>query len=60
MSRLRRQGLVAARLEESTGGPARKYYSLTPEGRQTLKLMREHLDDVLRGLGKLRQGKGNS
>lgn len=58
MSRLRRQGLVAARLEESSEGPARKYYSLTPQGHATLDLMRRHLDDVLVGLKRLRSGKG--
>lgn len=42
LSRLRLAGMVAARLEESTEGPARKYYSLTREGRKTLKTMREY------------------
>ena len=34
LSRLRVQGLVATRLEESTEGPARKDDSLTGEGRR--------------------------
>ena len=33
LSRLRVAGLVSARLKESTQGPARKYYSLTKDGR---------------------------
>ncbi len=32
LSRLKLQGLVATRLEESPGGPARKYYKLTRTG----------------------------
>ena len=34
LSRLRVAGLVSTRLEESTQGPARKYYSLTKDGRK--------------------------
>jgi PadR family transcriptional regulator, regulatory protein PadR len=34
--RLQRTGLVAARWREGEGGPARKYYRLTPEGEQAL------------------------
>ena len=33
LSRLRVQGLISARLEESSEGPARKYYALTRAGR---------------------------
>src|SRR3990172_5626359 len=42
LSRLRVQGLVNTRLEESPEGPARKYYSLTREGRRVLVLMEEY------------------
>lgn len=50
LSRLRVQGLVETRLVESTSGPARKYYSLTPKGSQTAKTMNVHLKDILAGL----------
>lgn len=46
LSRLRVQGLVCARLEESTEGPARKYYALTPPGRNVLKSMNEYLETL--------------
>jgi PadR family transcriptional regulator PadR len=36
LTRLERQGLVAAYLRESNAGPARKYYCATPEGRREL------------------------
>ena len=34
--RLERKGLVAASCRASPAGPSRKYYALTPAGRQTL------------------------
>ena len=55
LSRLRVQGLVAARLEESSEGPARKYYSLTREGRRIMALMHEYLDVLNEGAGMLRE-----
>jgi PadR family transcriptional regulator, regulatory protein PadR len=58
LSRLKIQGLVATRLEESPEGPARKYYTLTTEGRQTLRLMEQYLDSILKGVQTLRDRKG--
>ena len=49
LSRLRVAGLVSARLEESSEGPARKYYSLSREGRRTLAAMNEFLDELNEG-----------
>jgi PadR family transcriptional regulator PadR len=54
LSRLRVQGLVKTRIEESTEGPARKYYSLSPEGRKMLQLMHRYLDTLNQGTGILR------
>lgn len=36
LTRLEREGRLATRLVASTSGPARKYYRLTPEGREAL------------------------
>lgn len=58
LSRLRVQGLVNTRLEESSEGPARKYYSLTREGRRVLELMEEYMDTLNAGTRSLRM-KGN-
>ncbi len=55
LSRLRVQGLVRTRLVESQGGPARKYYSLTKEGVQTLSMMQDYLDSILNGVRTLRK-----
>ena len=56
LSRLRVAGLVAARLEESTEGPARKYYSLTREGKKTLKTMQEYQAAFNEGARLLQKG----
>jgi PadR family transcriptional regulator PadR len=55
LSRLRVQGLVTTRLEESTEGPARKYYTLTAEGRRGLTLMEDYLDTLNAGTRSLRK-----
>jgi PadR family transcriptional regulator len=54
MSRLRTQGLVSTRLEESTEGPARKYYALTREGRKVTVLMNAYLGDLNNSAATLR------
>lgn len=50
LSRLRKQGLVTARLEESHEGPARKYYQLTPTGTQQEKEMSIYYAQMTRGV----------
>lgn len=54
LSRLRVQGLVSTRLEESPEGPARKYYTLTGEGRRVLAQMEEYMDTLNAGSRSLR------
>ena len=58
LSRLRLAGLVTTRLEESSGGPVRKYYRLTDAGRDTLRLMNEHMDRLHQGSARLRRTRG--
>lgn len=55
LSRLRVQGLVTARLEESPEGPARKYYDLSPAGREVLGLMQQYMDGLNQGARILRK-----
>lgn len=55
LSRLRVQGLVTTRLEESSEGPARKYYTLTTEGRKVLALMEAYMDKLNEGTQTLRR-----
>ena len=56
LSRLRMQGLITARLEESSEGPARKYYSLTREGRKLVTTMNNYLETLNEGARQLREG----
>lgn len=55
MSRLRLQGLVSTRLEESSEGPARKYYALTKEGKRIARLMNDYMDRLNAGAALLRR-----
>lgn len=55
LSRLRLQGLVKTRLEESSEGPARKYYSLTPAGRKVSALMDDYLSELVPACRALRR-----
>lgn len=56
MSRLRLGGLVHTRLEESSSGPARKYYTLTAEGRRTLRAMNDFLEMLNHSTEQLQTG----
>ena len=58
LSRLRLQGLVKTRLVESTEGPARKYYALTPEGRKIVRLMNSYIATLAESARILQEGKG--
>lgn len=42
LSRLRQQGVVTTRLEESPSGPARRFYALTDAGRTRLEAMNRY------------------
>jgi PadR family transcriptional regulator PadR len=55
LSRLRIQGLISSRLEESSEGPARKYYALTKEGIRTTAIMNDYLETLIDGAKKLRR-----
>lgn len=50
LSRLRMQGLVETRLEESSEGPARKYYQLTDIGKATVDLMNTYWNLLGQGM----------
>ncbi|NQZ59181.1 MAG: PadR family transcriptional regulator [Lentisphaeraceae bacterium] len=55
LSRLKKQKLLATRLVESTGGPARKYYTLTDEGRATVELMNIHMAQVIKSFENIKK-----
>ncbi|MFO1475456.1 MAG: PadR family transcriptional regulator [Verrucomicrobiota bacterium] len=55
LSRLRVAGLISSRLEESSAGPARKYYSLTREGRRIMETMNDYMAELNRSAARLRK-----
>ncbi len=57
LSRLRLEGLLGVTLEESSGGPPRKYYELTDKGARQLERMNEYWARLQRGLDAL-HGRG--
>ena len=50
LSRMKSAGLVDSRLEESSSGPARKYYQLTDAGRERLRLMRPYFTALVQAV----------
>jgi PadR family transcriptional regulator PadR len=56
LSRLHREGFVTTDLKESTSGPPRKYYELTPAGRQQLARMNAYWLTIETGIDGLRKG----
>lgn len=57
LSRLKKSGILDTYLRESSAGPARRYYTLTPEGRKTAALMNSHWVQLVAGVQELTNGK---
>ena len=53
MSRLKKAGILSTRLEESSTGPARKYYSLTREGHRLRTTMNAYWHELTKGISEL-------
>ncbi len=47
LTRQKNQGLLSYRWEESPQGPPRKYYSLTPKGREALEQLDQSWDELV-------------
>ena len=58
LSRLRRMGLLTARLKESPSGPARKYYGLTQAGWQVREMMNTYWGELIKEVVELQKRKG--
>lgn len=56
LSRLKKQGLVLTRIQESQEGPARKYYRLTERGYQAVGEMNAYWDVLKSGVEQLKSG----
>ena len=46
LTRLKKDGILSYRWEESTQGPPRKYYSITPVGHQFLEQLQQSWDEI--------------
>lgn len=56
LNRLKREAYIDSMIEESSTGPARKYYQLTPAGRAQLQRMNEHWMRLQLGIEILQKG----
>lgn len=55
LTRLKNQGTLTYRWEESPQGPPRKYYSLTPDGKEALRQLDESWDALVGQIGNIRR-----
>ena len=57
LARLEMDGLVSAFTENSSGGPPRRSFELTSQGRKTLREMNEHWDLIVKSIEQVRKGR---
>ncbi len=57
LTRLRKSGLVEYKWVESTGGPPRKYYTLTKDGNKFLKNLDTTWKDLVKSTEKIKSSK---
>jgi PadR family transcriptional regulator, regulatory protein PadR len=60
LTRLKNEGFLSYRWEESNSGPPRKYYSVTPEGTAFLTGLRSGWDELVASVGSLVAGQDQS
>ena len=53
LTRLKNEGVLKYRWEESTSGPPRKYYSLTEQGQEVLVKLKENWDKLNQSINQL-------
>ena len=53
LTRMKNEGLLSYRWQESTGGPPRKYYTLTPEGEQLLAQLHEEWQAICQAVNQI-------
>ena len=54
LTRLKNAGLLSYTWQESTSGPPRKYYSVTPQGDQVLRLLDDSWNELAQSIAHLR------
>lgn len=55
LSRLKNNGLLAYRWQESTDGPPRKYFTLTDEGKELLAALNQEWGTISQAIDKITQ-----
>ena len=55
LTRMKNEGLLSYRWQESTGGPPRKYYTLTEEGKQLLTQLNEEWQSICQAINQITQ-----
>ncbi len=60
LNRLRKEGKLNYEWEESPKGPPRKYYFITPEGEEVLKVMSEAWDEIVANVSHFRNMETNT
>lgn len=59
LTRLKNDGLLSYRWEESTQGPPRKYYSITPVGHQFLEQLQNSWNEIAASVAILQEDYNN-
>ena len=57
LTRLKKEGYLKVRIEASTSGPPRRYFSITSLGKQRLKEMNAYWDNLQTGIDNLQKRK---
>ena len=55
LTRMKNEGLLSYRWQESTGGPPRKYYTRTEEGKQLLTQLNEEWQSICHAINQITQ-----
>ena len=55
LTRMKNEGLLSYRWQESTGGPPRNYYTLTEEGRQLLSQLDAEWQSICQAINQITQ-----
>lgn len=53
LTRLKNEGMLSYRWEESTSGPPRKYFQLTPLGIEALQLLKQNWEDLTNAVNRI-------
>lgn len=53
LNRLKKDGILKYEWQESSSGPPRKYYALTPEGEEALNLLNQSWNEIANTVAKL-------